>query len=93
MQRKIKLIILASLLVGGAIICAIRWKAWFAIPLEPKWEGDTIEVAFKTFADEQLLLNMQKDSLEFLLLGDIHSSLDTADFNILFERHPNMLNQ
>ena len=51
MLRKIKLIILASLLVGGAIVCAIRWKAWFAIPPEPKWEGDTIEVIFKTFAD------------------------------------------
>ena len=90
MQRKIKLIILASLLVGSAVVCAIRWKAWFAIPPEPKWEGDTIEVAIKTFADEQLLLNMQKDSLEFLLLGDIHSSLDTADFKMLSERHPNI---
>ena len=90
MQRKIKLIILASLLVGGAVVCAIRWKAWFAIPPEPKWEGDTIEVAFKTFADEQVLLNMQNDSLEFLLLGDIHSSLDTTDFKMLSERHPNI---
>ena len=44
MQRKIKLIILASLLVGGAVVCAIRWKAWFAIPPEPKWEGDTITI-------------------------------------------------
>ena len=90
MQRKIKLIILASLLVGGAVVCAIRWKAWFALPQEPMWEGDTIELAFNTFADEQVLLNAQKDSLEFLLLGDIHSSLDTTDFRMLAERHPNI---
>ena len=50
MLRKIKLIILAGLLVGGAIICAIRWKAWFALPYEPQWEGDTTEVCFNTFA-------------------------------------------
>ena len=90
MQAKIKLIILTSLLVGSAIFCAIRWKAWFALPPEPKWDGDTIEFSFKTFADEQLLLSMQKDSLEFLLLGDIHSSLDTTDFKILSNRHPNI---
>lgn len=90
MGTKIKLIILTSLLVGSAIFCAIRWKAWFALPPEPKWDGDTIEFSFKTFADEQLLLSMQKDSLEFLLLGDIHSSLDTTDFKMLSQRHPNI---
>ena len=87
MLRKIKLIILASLLVGGVVICAIRWKAWFALPYEPTWEGDTIEVYFNTLADKQ---DVYGDSLEFLLLGDIHSSLDTTSFNILAQRHPNI---
>jgi predicted phosphodiesterase len=90
MQRKIKLIILASLLVGGAIICAIRWKAWFALPQEPMWEGEELKVNFVTFADENVHNKLQKDTLEFLLLGDIHSGIDTAVWNNISIRHKNI---
>ena len=90
MRRKIKLIILASLLVGGVIICAIRWKAWFVTPPAPIWEGDTINVSFNTFANDSILSSLQKENLDFLILGDIHSSMTSDDFNTLAKRHPNI---
>lgn len=90
MQRKIWLIILSSLLVGGVIVCTIRWKAWFGNPPEPIWEGDTIQLQLNTFANEHTLQRMQKDTLQFILLGDIHSQLENDDYALLAERHPNV---
>lgn len=90
MQRKIWLIILSSLLVGGVIVCTIRWKAWFGNPPEPIWEGDTIQLQLNTFANEHTLQRMQKDTLQFILLGDIHNQLVYDDYALLAERHPNM---
>lgn len=90
MQRKIWLIILSSLLVGGVIVCTIRWKAWFGNPPEPIWEGDTIQLQLNTFANEHTLQRMQKDTLQFILLGDIHNQLVYDDYALLAERHPNV---
>ena len=42
MRRWVKILFLLFLLAGGAIICAIRWQAWFGMPAEPHWNGDTI---------------------------------------------------
>ena len=88
MNSRLKLIILAGLLVSSVIICAIRWKAWFVSPVEQIWESDSIKVSFSTFADEQVVQNLQRDTLEFILLGDIHNSLETTDFNRIYEYHP-----
>jgi hypothetical protein len=90
MLRKIWLIILSSLLLGGAVLCTIRWKAWFGNPPEPKWEGDTIQVSFNTFANEQTLQRLQKDTLQFILFGDIHNGVDSSDFALLAARCPNI---
>lgn len=90
MRAKIKLIIITSLLVGSAVFCAIRWKAWFAIPPEPVWDTDTLNASFVTFNKKEVLDSLQKDTLEFLLLGDIHGSMHPADFDSLANRHSNI---
>ena len=65
--------------MGGAILCAIRWRAWFVTPAEPLWTGDTIEYTFTP----------RTDSVETLLvLGDIHNRLTRADYDTLAARVP-----
>lgn len=90
MQRKIKLIILASLLVGGVVICAIRWKAWFGMPPEPKWEGPVIDYKFITFNNDTVLRSLQCDTVSFILFGDIHNSLTNDQMASIYDRHPDV---
>ncbi len=80
MRRWLKIAIPAILLAGGAVICAIRWQAWFGMPAEPQWNGDTINYVFSqpTGATDQT----------FLVLGDIHSRLTRADYDTLAARVP-----
>ena len=87
MRNKVKLFIISSLLVGSVVFCTIRWKAWFATPPEPIWEGDTLSVSFKTFADQSIWESLQQEELEFIILGDIHSSLEPENFNSLLYSH------
>ena len=86
-MRKLKFIIFASLLVGGAILCAVRWKAWFGNPPAPQWQGDTVTLSFRTLDDSLLLQRLQKDTLQLLVLGDVHNGLERADYFCICERH------
>ncbi|MBR2450309.1 MAG: metallophosphoesterase [Paludibacteraceae bacterium] len=87
MKKIIGWIIGLCLLAGGATTCAIRWEAWFGNPPEPEWVGDTIDYQFITFADDSVLYGAQQDTLQFLLLGDIHNSLTKAQMALLAVRH------
>lgn len=87
MRRWIGWIIFLCLLAGGATTCAIRWEAWFGNPPEPEWVGDTINHQFLTFANDSVWQSKQIDTLEFLLLGDIHNSLSNEDMSVLSQRH------
>jgi len=87
MRSKIIWIIITGLLVGGAVLCGLRWKAWFVTPPEPKWVGDTIDYRFSTFANEDVCARLQKDTLEFILFGDIHNSLNNSDMANIFAAH------
>lgn len=80
MRRWLKIAIPAILLAGGAVLCALRWQAWFGMPAEPQWKGDTIDYVFSqpTGATDQT----------FLVLGDIHSRLTRADYDTLAARVP-----
>lgn len=79
MRKWVLIIVFSILLVGGAILCAIRWRAWFVTPAEPLWTGDTIEYTFTP----------RTDSAETLLvLGDIHNRLTRADYDTLAARVP-----
>ena len=90
MRRWIVWIIFLCLLAGGAVLCAVRWEAWFGNPAEPKWTEEEITHQFITFNNDSVLRALQRDTLSFLLLGDIHNSLNNKDIKTLSERHSNL---
>ena len=90
MRRWIGWIIVLCLLAGGATTCAIRWEAWFGNPPEPELTEPIITHQFKTFNNDSVLRTLQRDTLSFLLLGDIHNSLTNSDMSLLSERHPDI---
>lgn len=87
MRRWIGWIIVLCLLAGGATTCAIRWEAWFGNPPEPEWTEPIITHQFKTFNNDSVLRALQRDTLSFLLMGDIHNSLTNDQMAALSERH------
>ena len=87
MKRYIGWIIGLCLLAGGATVCAIRWEAWFGNPPEPEWTGEKITHQFITMNNDSVLRTLQRDTLSFLLLGDIHNSLTNDQMAALSERH------
>ena len=78
MRKWIKFIVLMLLLAGGAILCAIRWQAWFGMPPEPQWTGDTIDYVFP----------YPSEGTTILMLGDIHNRLTQTDYDTLAARVP-----
>lgn len=82
MRRWIRIILISLLLAGGAVLCAIRWQAWFGMPAEPQWTGDTINSVFPEISND-------KDScLTVLVLGDVHNRLTRANYDTLAARVP-----
>ncbi len=100
MRRWIYISLLALLLIGGGVVCALRWQAWFGNPAEPEWNADTIDYHFLTFAADSLPYFVRTDSgwqdtqspdtLQILLLGDVHNSLTHADYDTLGARNPQL---
>lgn len=82
MRRRIRYIV-ALLLAGGAILCAIRWQAWFGMPDEPRWTGETREYHFPTWEEDRT-----PESLDIIVLGDIHNTLQRSDYEVLANRVP-----
>ena len=78
MRKWIRFIVFMLLLAGGAVVCAIRWQAWFGMPPEPTWTGDTIDYAF----------SYPTEGTTVLVLGDIHNRLMQADYDTLAARVP-----
>jgi len=84
MRRWVKIAIPSLLLAAGALTCALRWQAWFGMPDEPAWAKDTIDYVFPAYNE----VNLNKDSLVILVLGDIHNRLTRSDYDILAARVP-----
>lgn len=82
MRRWLKITIPAILLAGGAVICAIRWQAWFGMPTEPQWNGDTINYVFPSPS------SIHHSPFTLLVLGDVHNRLTRADYDTLAARVP-----
>lgn len=83
MRKWVYIILAIILLAVGAVVCAYRWQAWFVTPAEPSWTGDTLQGVFQT-------PDSTNDSIEtILVLGDIHSRLTRADYDLLAARVPN----
>lgn len=99
MQKKIKIAFAIILLAAGTILCVVRWQAWFGMPQEPDWTQDTLSYQFHTFAADTLpgfirteqgwQDTISPESLDILILGDIHNKLQQADYDSLAERLPN----
>lgn len=93
-------ILLVIILVGGAVLCAVRWHAWFANPVEPEFEGDTISYHFFTFGQDSVpgfvptsngwRDTIGPDTLQFILLGDVHNAVDSIQWALMAERHPKL---
>ena len=90
MRRWIWWIIVLCLLAGGATTCAIRWEAWFGNPPEPEYNEPIIAHQFITFDNDSVSSALQRDTLSFIILGDIHNSLTNDQITILSQRHPNI---
>lgn len=97
-MRIFKIILLILALTGGAVLCAIRWNAWFGNPHEPQWMGDTIDYSFHTFGQENVPgfeYNgiawddlCDPDTLKLLLFGDVHNSIRHDQWEAIGKRHP-----
>ena len=82
MRKWIRFIVFVLLLAGGVVVCAIRWQAWFGMPPEPHWTGDTINYVFPYPTGEA--------GPTILVLGDIHNRLMQADYDSLAARVPDI---
>ena len=77
------IVFLTLLLAGGAVICALRWQAWFGMPEEPQWTGLTQDYTFPIFERDTT-----PEKTTILVLGDVHNRLTQADYDTLAARVP-----
>lgn len=89
MRRRTTDILISVLLVVVAVVCTLRWQAWFGMPEEPFWPNENIDYTFRSVCDSDVTLE-QDSMLTILVLGDIHSRLSTADYDSLAARVPNI---
>ena len=92
MRRWVKIAIPSLLLAVGVVICALRWQAWFGMPAEPRWNGDTLDYTFPSPSNSvsAQTSNSPKDVQTILVLGDIHNGLTQADYDTLAARVPHI---
>lgn len=82
MRKWISIIVCTLLLAGGTVLCIVRWQAWFGMPAEPRWTGDTFDYVFQ---------QPTGDSVQtILVLGDIHNRLQREDYDTLAARVPHI---
>lgn len=98
MRKGFKIALWTILPLAAIILCAVRWQAWFGMPDEPKWTGDSLSGHFITFVDDSVPgfeytpdgwqdIN-HPETLDILFLGDVHSNLKQADYDSLAARLP-----
>ena len=83
MRKWIIGIVIALLVAGGAVLCVVRWQAWFGMPQEPTWTGQRLTYTFPLFEQDTT-----PQSLDILVLGDVHNRLTCADYDTLAARVP-----
>ena len=92
MRKRIKDIIMSLLLVGVAVVCIVRWQAWFGTPEEPFWADENADYVFPSLADADCGTSDSSvyadHCLTILVLGDIHNNLSAADYDTLAARVP-----
>jgi predicted phosphodiesterase len=85
MRKWIIGIVITLLIAGGAVLCVVRWQAWFGMPQEPVWTGQRIAYTFPLFEQDTT-----PQSLDILVLGDVHNRLTRADYDTLAARVPDI---
>lgn len=90
-------LISTALLIGVAVLCFVRWNAWFGMPEEPLWVGDTIQYKFHCFGDDSIpgfeateagwQDTEQPDMLRLCILGDVHNNIECFLFDSIAARH------
>ena len=98
MRKWVYIALTTLLLAAGIIVCAVRWQAWFGMPAEPVWTGDTLTRSFPTFTDDSVRGfiptprgwqdTIGAEQLNLLVLGDVHNRLDSADYDSIASRLP-----
>lgn len=88
MRKWIRFIVIVLLLAGGAILCVIRWQAWFSMPAEQNWTGDTLYYSFPSPMDTAFHPLADDNTLTILVLGDVHNRLTSTDYDTLAARVP-----
>ena len=83
MKKWVISILIFLLLAGGAVLCIVRWQAWFGMPDEPQWTGMKMSYSFPFFEQDTT-----PESLDIIVLGDIHNRLSRADYDTLAARVP-----
>ena len=83
MRRWLKITIPCLLLAVGAVVCALRWQAWFGMPAEPQWNDQPLIYTFPAFESDAT-----PQSLDILVLGDVHNRLTRQDYDTLAARVP-----
>ncbi len=97
MKRRIGRIVVLVFLTGGAVLCAVRWNAWFSNPPEPAWDGKALDIRFHTFGQDTVpgfrwngtcwQDTVSEDTLRFVVLGDVHNSVDSMQWENMAHRH------
>ena len=85
------LIVAVVILTGSSILCALRWNAWFVMPPEPRWTGDTLSMRFVTFNDDTTYACQTTDTLTMVMLGDVHNTLTQTDYHRMADLCPEMM--
>jgi len=85
------------LLAGATVLCFFRWQAWFGMPIEPEYKGDTLSYQFSCFGEDSVPGFIHTDSgwqdihepevFKLVVLGDVHNQMDSADYKTILSRH------
>lgn len=89
---------LTIVLTAVAVLCGVRWRAWFAMPAEPIWTADTLDIHFNTFASDSPIhrpeglfnsdsVAFNSETLRLLIFGDVHNSLSHDQYAAIAARH------
>jgi len=99
-MKALKWILTIVLLAGATVICFFRWQAWFGMPLEPEYKGDTLTYQFSCFGMDSVpgfvqdslgwQDTQQPEVLRLVVLGDVHNQMDSADYASILSRHDNI---
>lgn len=98
-MRRFRIISLSIVLTAVAVLCVVRWHAWFAMPSEPEWTADTLDIHFRTFAGDSPIhrpeglfcsdsVAFNSETLRLLVFGDVHNSISHEQYAAIAARHP-----